>query len=125
MGQIEGRVVREQQSGWLEEEGAGSLRRRQRVVVIEGFPVRLFAFKVKMEASRFRYGALEVSLGFWSGEEWISGCIHSKLVSKSWPSMSKLRKKTESFICEIVITYVCLVRREIVKLIEEVRPTAR
>ena len=55
-----------------------------------------------MEASRFRYGALEASLGFWSGEEWISGSIHSKLVSKSWPSMSKLRKKTESFICEMI-----------------------
>ena len=71
-------------------------------ILTDGFPIRLFAFKVKMEAARFRYGALEVSLGFWSGKEWVSGCLHSKLASQSWPAMSRLKKKAENFICEMI-----------------------
>ena len=71
-------------------------------ILDEGYTVRLFAFKVKIETFRARYGAFEVSLGFRDGKKWKSQLIHSKLESRCWPALSSLKKNVDIFLSRAI-----------------------
>jgi hypothetical protein len=53
-----------------------------RYLIDEGYSVRFFAFKIRMESKRFRYGAFEVSIATFTDCRWESLSLHSKLTTR-------------------------------------------
>lgn len=55
-----------------------------RYLIDEGYSVRFFALKIRMESTKFRYGAFEVSISTFTDCQWETISLHSKLATRRY-----------------------------------------